>query len=530
MKKKKYIYVIMSLLVSLISFAQAPEKMSYQAVVRNATNNLIINQSIGMKISLLQGSASGTAVYVETHTLNSNANGLVTLEIGTGTIVSGTFATINWANGPYFIKTETDPTGGSAYTIVGTSQLLSSPYALYAKTAGSSTPGPAGPQGPIGLTGPAGPAGAQGPIGLTGPSGATGATGLTGPAGPAGAQGPIGLTGPAGPAGAQGPIGLTGPAGPAGAQGPIGLTGATGATGPAGATGATGLTGPQGPQGPIGLTGPAGATGATGLTGPAGPAGAQGPIGLTGPAGPAGAQGPIGLTGPAGPAGATGATGPAGTNGLSSYQIAQNNGFSGTETQWLASLVGAQGPAGAQGPIGLTGPAGSNATVTGTAPINVASGVVSLNDSGVNTAKLSDNAVTSAKIVDGTIVANDLASNAVTIAKLPAGATATTYLRGDGTWVTPANPALAITVPTTDNYTVLETDSVIYRTLTANGTITFPASLPAGKVFYVSNNSTGFDWTFSPAPINTGVAQVFAGYSHMIVTLGGGQILVVSGN
>jgi hypothetical protein len=488
MKKKKYIYVIMSLLVSLISFAQAPEKMSYQAVVRNATNNLIINQSIGMKISLLQGSASGTAVYVETHTLNSNANGLVTLEIGTGTIVSGTFATINWANGPYFIKTETDPTGGSAYTIVGTSQLLSSPYALYAKTAGSSTPGPQGPQGPIGLTGPAGPAGAQGPIGLTGP------------------------------------------AGPAGAQGPIGLTGATGATGPAGATGATGLTGPQGPQGPIGLTGPAGATGATGLTGPAGPAGAQGPIGLTGPAGPAGAQGPIGLTGPAGPAGATGATGPAGTNGLSSYQIAQNNGFSGTETQWLASLVGAQGPAGAQGPIGLTGPAGSNATVTGTAPINVASGVVSLNDSGVNTAKLSDNAVTSAKIVDGTIVANDLASNAVTIAKLPAGATATTYLRGDGTWVTPANPALAITVPTTDNYTVLETDSVIYRTLTANGTITFPASLPAGKVFYVSNNSTGFDWTFSPAPINTGVAQVFAGFSHMIVTLGGGQILVVSGN
>lgn len=91
-------------------------------------------------------------------------------------------------------------------------------------------------------------------------------------------------------------------------------------------------------------------------------------------------------------------------------------------------------------------------------------------------------------------------------------------------------PALAITVPTTDNYTVLETDAVIYRTLTANGTLTFPSSLPAGKVFYVSNNSTSFDWTFSPAPINTGVAQVFAGYSHMIVTLGGGQILVVSGN
>lgn len=93
-----------------------------------------------------------------------------------------------------------------------------------------------------------------------------------------------------------------------------------------------------------------------------------------------------------------------------------------------------------------------------------------------------------------------------------------------------ASSALNITIPTTDNYTVLDTDSVIYRTLTANGTLTFPSTLPAGKVFYVSNNSTGFDWTFSPAPINTGVAQVFAGYSHMIVTLGGGQILVVSGN
>ena len=160
-------------LFALNTFAQAPEKMSYQAVVRNTTNNLVTNQPVGMQISILQGSATGTAVYVETQTPTSNANGLVSLEIGGGTVVSGNMATINWANGPYFIKTETDPTGGSSYTITGTSQLLSAPYALYAKTSGSSTPGPAGPMGPQGLTGPQGPAGTPGANGQGVPVGGT---------------------------------------------------------------------------------------------------------------------------------------------------------------------------------------------------------------------------------------------------------------------------------------------------------------------------------------------------------------------
>lgn len=88
-----------------------------------------------MQISILQGSASGTAVYIETQEPTTNANGLVSIEIGDGTIVSGDFTTIDWTNGPYFIKTETDPTGGTSYTITGTSQLLSVPYALHAKTA-----------------------------------------------------------------------------------------------------------------------------------------------------------------------------------------------------------------------------------------------------------------------------------------------------------------------------------------------------------------------------------------------------------
>ncbi len=136
MKNIKKLLVATSLFIGSLAFAQAPEKMSYQAVVRNTTNNLVTNQPVGMQISILQGSATGTAVYVETQTPTSNANGLVSLEIGGGAVVSGNMATINWANGPYFIKTETDPTGGSSYTITGTSQLLSAPYALYAKTSG----------------------------------------------------------------------------------------------------------------------------------------------------------------------------------------------------------------------------------------------------------------------------------------------------------------------------------------------------------------------------------------------------------
>lgn len=121
--------------------AQTPEKMTYQAVIRNSTDQLVTNQGIGMQISILQTTATGTAVYVETHNTTSNANGLITVEIGNGTVQSGDFTTIDWANDIYFIKTETDPTtaGGTAYSITGTSQLLSVPYALHAKTAESIT-------------------------------------------------------------------------------------------------------------------------------------------------------------------------------------------------------------------------------------------------------------------------------------------------------------------------------------------------------------------------------------------------------
>ncbi len=143
----KNLYPLLILLfLSLSTYAQSPEKMSYQAVVRDANNTLVSNQTVGMQISILQSTITGTVVYTETHSVDTNINGLVSLEIGNGSS-SDDFSTIDWSAGPYFIKTETDPTGGSSYTITGTSQLMSVPYAMYAKSSGSSLPGPEGPAG-----------------------------------------------------------------------------------------------------------------------------------------------------------------------------------------------------------------------------------------------------------------------------------------------------------------------------------------------------------------------------------------------
>jgi hypothetical protein len=136
--KKLYTFLA-AILLTATTFAQTLEKMSYQAVVRDSGDALVTNQAVGMQISILQTTATGTAVYVETQTPTTNVNGLVTLEIGTGSVVSGDFTTIDWSADSYFIKTETDPTGGTSYTITGTSQLLSVPYALHAKTAESVT-------------------------------------------------------------------------------------------------------------------------------------------------------------------------------------------------------------------------------------------------------------------------------------------------------------------------------------------------------------------------------------------------------
>ncbi len=134
---KQLIIICAALLITVSVSAQSPEKMSYQAVVRDGSNNLVTSTAVGMQISILQGSPSGTEVYVETQSPTTNANGLASLEIGSGIVSSGIFSAIDWANGPYYIKTEIDPTGGTSYSITGTSQLLSVPYALHANVADS---------------------------------------------------------------------------------------------------------------------------------------------------------------------------------------------------------------------------------------------------------------------------------------------------------------------------------------------------------------------------------------------------------
>ena len=252
MKLAQFVLTICSLSITLFIYAQAPQKMTYQAVIRNSSGQLVTNTSIGMRISILQGSSTANPTYVETQFGPTNSNGLFTAEVGGGSVVFGNFTTIDWANGPYFIKTETDPNGGANYSIIGTTQLLSVPYALYAANSGSSIAGPQGPQGPAGATGPAGP---QGTSGLNGTNAVVKTTTIG--AGANCATGGIrveygqdtnnngildaseinasltqyvcnGAAGPQGATGATGPAGLTGATGPAGPQGPQGLQGAPG--------------------------------------------------------------------------------------------------------------------------------------------------------------------------------------------------------------------------------------------------------------------------------------------------------------
>jgi uncharacterized protein (TIGR02145 family) len=150
------IIILAHLLINTSIFAQAPQKMSYQAVIRNSNDSLLISTQVGMRISLVQGTPTGTVVFSETQTATTNANGLVSLQIGIGTALSGTFANIDWAAGPYYVKTETDLNGGANYTIISSNEILSVPYALFSA---NGTPGPAGP---IGLTGETGTQGATG--------------------------------------------------------------------------------------------------------------------------------------------------------------------------------------------------------------------------------------------------------------------------------------------------------------------------------------------------------------------------------
>ena len=341
------IALVTLLFFTQLGYSQAPKKMSYQAVVRDDTNVLVANTDVGIRISVYSINPNSTPgnihfiyYFKERHITTTNQNGLFSIVVGAGTLLSGNFNNINWGANEYYISSEIDITGGTNYTISGGQQLLSVPYALYANQSGGgkvllngitnplvtqgttgdfyintttntlfgpkTTVWPAtgvslvGPQGATGLTGTAGPQGVQGLTGAQGIAGATGATGASGKntlvkttsevAGVncaiGGTKVEVGLD-----ANSNGVLdtsevnatltkyvcnGATGLTGATGPQGIQGLTGALGAQGPIGLTGATGA------QGPIGLTGATGAVGATGAQGAQGIAGATGPIGASG--------------------------------------------------------------------------------------------------------------------------------------------------------------------------------------------------------------------------------------------------------
>ena len=351
MKKNFILFSLLFFGLCAVLSAQSPQQMNYQAVVRDhAGNPLPFGTNVTVRFTIHDQTPTGPTVYLEVNTAVTNQFGLITQIIG-GT---GNLSVVNWSSGAKYLEVEIDPTGGSNFVNMGTSQLLSVPYALYAGNAAAGATGPTGPQGlvgSIGATGPAGSAGPQGPQGPQGATGVNGSNGAQGSVGPAGAQGPTGPSGPAGAqgipglAGATGPVGFTGPAGAAGPSGPQGNTGPSGSTGPAGNQGNAGPQGPvgaTGPQGPDGLQGPTGqgVQGVPGTPGSTGSTGPQGNVGPTGPQGPQGAQGLPGAAGAAGQPGDTGPTGPSGSNGAQ----------------------GAQGLQGPQGPLGPQGPAGTNGT------------------------------------------------------------------------------------------------------------------------------------------------------------------------
>jgi hypothetical protein len=301
---KKVILLIAILLVNFgFVAAQAPQGINYQAVARGTTGLELQLTPLVVRLGIYSDLNATIQVYEESHAVTTNAFGLFNVVIGQGTQISpSAFNTILWGTGSYFMKVEID--GGTGFTNMGTTQLLSVPYALFAQNSAN---------GPTGLQGATGP---TGPIGINGLNGATGPIGPAGPIGINGLNGLNGATGPIGPAGINGLNGATGFMGP---TGPIGLNGATGATGLTGLTGTTGIqgitgaTGVTGLQGLIGATGLPGATGIQGVTGATGVTGVQGLTGATGLTGVTGIQGVTGATGITGVTGVTGATGTPGS-------------------------------------------------------------------------------------------------------------------------------------------------------------------------------------------------------------------------
>jgi hypothetical protein len=387
-------------------YAQAPNGFRFQAVARDAANDVMATDNIAVRVSLLRGGPSGAVGYSERHEVTTTDLGIFDLHIGNGSGLSGDINTIDWGTESYFLKIDIDPMGGDSYVNLGASQLLSVPYALYAKESGSGGGG-GDPTDELqnlvydpmtqtltltdgnSVTLQVGGDGGM-PQELTFDNNTRELTISDGntiviPGGTAGPEGPQGDQGPAGSTGPEGPAGPTGSQGPAGQDGTgISLLGTVAAVGdlPAGAdngdlyivsasgdgyawdgsmwTNVGPIQGPQGPQGtqgdqgPTGPQGDQGDQGSQGNAGPQGPQGNQGSQGDQGDFGPQGDQGNTGSQGPQGDQGPLGMTGSQGNQGPAGPQGEQGN----TGSQGPQGDQGDQGDQGTVGPAGPVGPAG----------------------------------------------------------------------------------------------------------------------------------------------------------------------------
>jgi uncharacterized protein (TIGR02145 family) len=136
----KTFYAILCLAIASLTQlqAQAPQGFNYQATVRNSSGDLIINTNVYFKFNVIQGSQTAVPIFTETHYVPTDDLGQVNLVIGQGTANTGTFSELDWSLGSYYLGIELDT--GNGYVAMGTTQLLSVPYALYAENSGNSTP------------------------------------------------------------------------------------------------------------------------------------------------------------------------------------------------------------------------------------------------------------------------------------------------------------------------------------------------------------------------------------------------------
>lgn len=134
---KKLIIIAGMSMMTVHLAAQVPESIRYQAVIRDHDHAVIADRQIGLHVIIARDMEATTIVYAESHTTTTGSSGMAIIEIGTGSVESGIFTDIDWSSGPYYVKTEIDPSGGTAYSLAGAGQMLSVPYAFYAKSAGS---------------------------------------------------------------------------------------------------------------------------------------------------------------------------------------------------------------------------------------------------------------------------------------------------------------------------------------------------------------------------------------------------------